>query len=321
MQIIKQRSTLITTLAVVALAGQADFAEAARRATVSGVPALDLSVDHATIETGNSVVLSWTSENVSRCQASGDWSGRQADIGAYVAGPLTGNASFTLTCRTAVGTIEQSVAVAVTAPVVTDPVVTDPVVTDPVVTDPVVTDPVVTDPVVTEPVVTEPVVQPTLALSASATSIRSGESVTLTWTGAGISNCQATGSWSGARDINGSELRSALVATASYTLTCDSANGAIIAMTSVEVTSAGTTVAWQAPTENVDGSAIEALASYRIYIGSASQTYDREVDVNDANLTQFFLDLVPGEYYISMTAIDANGNESALSNEVHRIVQ
>jgi hypothetical protein len=174
---------------------------------------------------------------------------------------------------------------------------------------------------VTDPVVTEPVVTPSLALSASATSIRKGESVTLSWTGAAVSNCQASGNWSGSRNASGSEQRDGLTASESYTLTCEAASGTIVAMTSVEVTTSGTAITWQAPTENVDGSALAGLSAYRIYVGSTSQAYDRQFDVTDATMTQFFLDLVPGDYYISMTAVDLDGNESALSNEAHRIVQ
>ena len=63
------------------------------------------------------------------------------------------------------------------------------------------------------------------------------------------------------------------------------------------------------------------LAAYRIYVGTISQTYHQQFEVKNAAATQQFLDLLPGEYYIAMTAVDAQGNESTKSNEVRKIVR
>jgi hypothetical protein len=79
-------------------------------------------------------------------------------------------------------------------------------------------------------------------------------------------------------------------------------------------------LAWEPPAENEDGSPVTDLTGYRIYYGSFSRDYDDEVTVNNGNATGWTVALPSGEYYFAMTAFDANGNESALSNEVQRSV-
>jgi hypothetical protein len=92
-------------------------------------------------------------------------------------------------------------------------------------------------------------------------------------------------------------------------------------MTSVQITSGGTEITWSPPTRNDDGTPLTDLAAYRIHVGTISRSYHQQVDVSDPAATRHFLELQPGEYYIAMTALDAEGNESALSNEVRKVVQ
>ena len=61
---------------------------------------------------------------------------------------------------------------------------------------------------------------PTLSLTASPTSIASGASSTLTWSGTNLTSCTASGGWSGSRSTAGSASISP-TATTTYTLTCD----------------------------------------------------------------------------------------------------
>lgn len=161
---------------------------------------------------------------------------------------------------------------------------------------------------------------PSLTLTATPGSIGSGESATLAWNGAYVWNCTASGSWSGSRPASGSEVRSQLTQSETYTLSCSSGIGAIIAMTSVAVSSGSARISWQPPTENVDDSPLTDLSHYRIYVGTVSRSYYRQIDVFDPSATTYDVGLGPGEYYIAMTAIDADGMESALSNEVRRVI-
>ncbi|MFM7121397.1 MAG: hypothetical protein ACKOZX_14330 [Gammaproteobacteria bacterium] len=163
-------------------------------------------------------------------------------------------------------------------------------------------------------------VEPKLEIRVSSAAVKRGGNVTVSWTGQGVSNCRASGAWSGSRDMSGSEVRSALSTGESYTLVCDSAKGQIMAMTAVQVLGS-TSIAWQAPSHNVDGTAIEGLSGYRIHVGNVSGSYSQTISLNNPSALTTTLDLVPGEYFIALSVIDSTGNESALSNEVKRTVQ
>ena len=78
-------------------------------------------------------------------------------------------------------------------------------------------------------------------------------------------------------------------------------------------------LAWDAPTTNVDGTPITALAGFKIYYGTVPGTYTNVVDVGHA--TNYAINnLAVGTYYFSVTAYDAVGSESAFSNEVSKSV-
>lgn len=80
-------------------------------------------------------------------------------------------------------------------------------------------------------------------------------------------------------------------------------------------------VEWIPPTENVDGTPLTDGAGFRVYYGPASRQYDSMVEVSDWQTTHQLLLLPPGESFIAATAYDVDGNESAYSNEVTRVVQ
>jgi hypothetical protein len=74
---------------------------------------------------------------------------------------------------------------------------------------------------------------------------------------------------------------------------------------------------WTAPTQNTDGSALTDLAGYRILYGNATGNYATTVNVNTPTATTFRVtDLVVGQnYYFVMRSVNAQGIESANSNE------
>ena len=75
-------------------------------------------------------------------------------------------------------------------------------------------------PVPVPPLETAPVV----TLSVSSSGINLGQSTTLNWSSSDADSCIASGGWSGARSIAGTvDVRP--VATSTYTLTCDGADG------------------------------------------------------------------------------------------------
>ncbi|MEJ1963831.1 MAG: putative Ig domain-containing protein [Gammaproteobacteria bacterium] len=95
----------------------------------------------------------------------------------------------------------------------------------------------------------------------------------------------------------------------------------VLASFSVEVvTSAGTRglrLSWTPPTVNSDGSTLRDLAGYRIYHGVVPGQIRKTVAVDNPGATDYVFDsLAPGVHYFAMTAINAHGAESDLS-EVH----
>jgi hypothetical protein len=77
------------------------------------------------------------------------------------------------------------------------------------------------------------------------------------------------------------------------------------------------TLAWDAPTQNADGSPIAALSGYRIHYGIQPQAYSNTVTVSNPSVTRYVVDTLPaGKYYFALTALTATGQESGFSDEV-----
>ena len=160
---------------------------------------------------------------------------------------------------------------------------------------------------------------PAVSLSVADASVPAGGSTTLTWSATDASSCTASGGWSGSRALQGSAQVGPLDGATTFTLTCAGDGGSAVEMLSVSVV--GTvSLSWQPPAENQDGSPATDLAGYRVYYGSFSRDYSDDVTVSGAATTRWDLSLPSGEYFIAMTAFDAEGNESAYSNEVVRVV-
>lgn len=90
----------------------------------------------------------------------------------------------------------------------------------------------------------------------------------------------------------------------------------------ITVTISGTTsLRWQAPTQNVDGSDLTDLASYVIYFGRESRDYLDSLPVLDGQLTSFvvtipLLDALDDQWYFAITAVNDDGDQSGYSNEI-----
>jgi hypothetical protein len=187
---------------------------------LANVTLASFAADRTEVLAGDSVVLSWATLNLKNCVASGGWSGKQPTTGSYRTPALNNSATFTLSCKARHQTITRAVSVTVTQPAA-EPEQTATTETS-------------TEPEQTAS--TEPPPEATLQLSADTKELRPGESTTLRWNGAYVSNCQASGSWSGPRGEDGSQNTGSLSSDSTYTLTCDSAQGTLVAVTSVLVT-------------------------------------------------------------------------------------
>lgn len=165
----------------------------------------------------------------------------------------------------------------------------------------------------------DPAAEASVSLSASSTAVASGDAVTLTWSSDNADACSASGGWSGVRETEGSLAVGPLTESTTFTLTCSGDGGNAMAMLSVSVLGV-VSLAWQAPTENVDGTPLTDLAGYRIFYGEQSRSYTEELALTDAAATDHSLTLPSGYYYFALTAVDAAGNQSAFSNEVVKVV-
>jgi len=170
-----------------------------------------------------------------------------------------------------------------------------------------------------EPVETAPAPSPTVSLGASEYAISKGGSVTLDWSTTEADQCDASGGWAGSRPVTGPETVGPLETSTTFTLSCTGAGGTAMAMLSVSVNGA-VVLRWQAPTEHEDGTPITALQAYRIYYGSHSGHYVNYDEIGAEIDSEYSLQLPPGDYFIAMTAIGLDGQESAYSNEVYKVV-
>lgn len=103
-----------------------------------------------------------------------------------------------------------------------------------------------------------------LTLTASATTITSGGTITLTWSGSQVSNCVASNGWTGARPASGTEVVGPLTVNANFALTCDASSGALSKTVAITVTS---------------GSGGGPQLKYATYIGGLSDETIRDVAV------------------------------------------
>lgn len=75
-------------------------------------------------------------------------------------------------------------------------------------------------------------------------------------------------------------------------------------------------LAWSAPTESTDGSALSSnsLSGYRIYHGTVATSLNQVIDVTGSANTQYVVQqLPPGTHYFAVTAVSIDGVESAMS--------
>ena len=81
------------------------------------------------------------------------------------------------------------------------------------------------------------------------------------------------------------------------------------------------TLSWVAPTQNTDGTTLTDLAGYRIVYGTSASALSQSVQIANAGVTAYVLDLVPGTYYFAIKAYSTSGAESETSNIVSKVVQ
>jgi len=106
------------------------------------------------------------------------------------------------------------------------------------------------------------------------------------------------------------------LATAGLLFACGGSSG--IATDATSTTGGTATLAWDAVTD-------ENLQGYRVYFGTFAGTYlqspGQGLPVGNGTTTYKVTGLSTGAtYYFAVTAYDSRGDESAYSNEVHKVI-
>jgi len=90
----------------------------------------------------------------------------------------------------------------------------------------------------------------------------------------------------------------------------------------VLVPDGSTMVAWTAPTENENNEPLSDLAGYKIHCWAAENQYTDTINVKDPAMTSYVIEeLEPGTYNCAISAVNADGSVSALSNVVAKTVR
>jgi hypothetical protein len=137
-------------------------------------------------------------------------------------------------------------------------------------------------------------------------------SVTITWDVSAFTggSCTASGSWTGAKTLKGTQAATNLTANASYALTCSRAVGGGTA-----------TLEWTAPTQNTDGSALINLAGFRVVYGASAAALNQTIQVPNASIATYVVtNLNAGTWFFAVKAYNTAGAESAASNVASKTI-
>jgi hypothetical protein len=81
-------------------------------------------------------------------------------------------------------------------------------------------------------------------------------------------------------------------------------------------------VRWTIPTTNTDGSPLSDLTGFRVVYGRTSTTLDQTANVNNPSLSVFTVEnLVSGQWYFAVYAVNSRGVTSEISNLATKFIQ
>jgi hypothetical protein len=168
---------------------------------VGTIPALSLAASPSTITAGQSSTLSWTVSDANSCTASGGWTGSKAagDGNHTQVVTPTSITTYNLVCTNAYGSSTPIDSATVTVSTVTPPSIT---------------------------------------FTVNKTTMKAGESATLTWSTTNATSCTAGGSWTGSKAISGTQTVNP-INDVLYNLTCTGPGGSNSANAGIDVTSSG----------------------------------------------------------------------------------
>ena len=156
-----------------------------------------------------------------------------------------------------------------------------------------------------------------VSLSSDVDAVLINGTVQLTWSSSNAESCEASGSWSGQVETSGTFTSVPLTDNALFQLTCFAQGQSAVSQLGVAVTD--NTIRWTAPTENVDGTQLTDLDGFAVYWGNGSRNYSTSVNLG-AGAREWTLDVAPGTYYLAVTALNSQNEESGYSNEIVKVI-
>jgi hypothetical protein len=153
---------------------------------VNALPTVLLTANPSAIPAGSDSTLTWSSAHATSCTGSGSWSGTLAASGTQSTGALSSAATYSLSC-TGPGGISSPASATVS--------------------------------------ILSGLVVPVVTLTASPAAVAAGSAATLTWTSSNATSCTASGAWSGAVHLSGSQSTGPLSTATSYSLSCSGPGG------------------------------------------------------------------------------------------------
>lgn len=237
-------------------------------------PTLNFTANPLTVAAGGQSQLTWSTTDATSCAASGGWSGSRPTSGSQLSPLVNAPSTFTLTCTGQSGSVTKSVTVDVTYPTPIVDLTANPMTvlsgnsttlnwaveyastctasggwsgnksiggfetSIPLTETTTFTLTCSGDGGSTSDSVTVDVTypQPTLTLSAVPSTVMAGGTSALSWSSTGATSCTASGAWSGAKAVNGSENTNPLNMSSTYTLTCTGPGGSVAKSATVTVT-------------------------------------------------------------------------------------
>jgi hypothetical protein len=156
---------------------------------------------------------------------------------------------------------------------------------------------------------------PTVTLTVTPVSGISPLTVTVAWSSTGASSCVASGGWTGVKEVSGSEVKTGLLASRTYTLTCSEGSGIA-------------EVSWTPPTSNTDGTPIPAtgpgaLAGYKLYAATSTAGVPTATPVvisSPTTLNHTITGLPAGTWYFGAKAFNASNVDSDMSGLVNKVI-
>lgn len=81
------------------------------------------------------------------------------------------------------------------------------------------------------------------------------------------------------------------------------------------------TLSWTPPTQNTDGTSLTNLAGYRIYYGASATALVQTIEIKNASMASYVVEnLTAGKWFFAVTAFNADGKESAMSNVASKVI-